>query len=41
MAGEAGLRFDKESELAYCPVKPLLRLPEARRLWGAVETDDE
>jgi exodeoxyribonuclease-5 len=29
-AGEAAVRFNDESELAYCEVKPLLRLPERK-----------
>jgi len=29
-AGEAAVRFESEDELAYCEVKPLLRLPERK-----------
>ncbi len=29
-AGEAAVRFADESDLAYCEVKPLLRLPERK-----------
>ncbi|MRR08610.1 PD-(D/E)XK nuclease family protein [bacterium] len=29
-AGEAAVRYASEKDLDYCPVKPLLRLPEAR-----------
>jgi len=31
MAGEAAVRYGNEKDLDYCPVKPLLRLPEARQ----------
>jgi len=30
-AGDAGIRFAEENDLAYCEVLPLLRLPERRR----------
>ena len=29
-AGEAAVRFDNENDLAWCEVKPLLRLPERK-----------
>ena len=33
MAGEAAVRFADENDLAYCDVKPLLRLPERHLQW--------
>jgi hypothetical protein len=35
-AGQAGVMFADEKALQYCEVKPLLRLPERRRLLAAM-----